>query len=154
LMLASASNDRTIWLWDAKTGEKKQVLEGHSDRVNAVAFSPDGLILASASSDKTIRLWDAKTGEEKQVHRGDREITSLLFSADNRYLNTDHGQLAVHNDRQTMPCILSNDWVERDGKKILWLPPDIRPTASASYKHIFALGNSSGTVKFIKFTFR
>jgi WD40 repeat protein len=35
-------------------------LEGHSDGVNSVCFSPDGQKLASGSKDKTIKIWDLK----------------------------------------------------------------------------------------------
>lgn len=39
-----------------------QTLEGHADRVNTVAWSPDGRRLASSSSDNTIRVWDSVSG--------------------------------------------------------------------------------------------
>jgi WD40 repeat protein len=56
--LASASQDRTIKLWDMASGQNTATLRGHAEAVLSVAFSPDGKILASAGQDKTIKLWD------------------------------------------------------------------------------------------------
>jgi WD40 repeat protein len=58
-MLASASGDSTVRLWEAGSGALLSTLKGHEDWVRAVAFSPDGKMLASASGDKTVRLWEA-----------------------------------------------------------------------------------------------
>ena len=56
--LASAGNDNTVRLWDAKTMQTRAVLEGRTNWVHALAWSPDGKTLASAGSDNTVRLWD------------------------------------------------------------------------------------------------
>jgi WD40 repeat protein len=56
-LLASASSDQTVRLWDAATSTLQQTLVGHSGPVWSVAFSPDSRLLASASSDQTVRLW-------------------------------------------------------------------------------------------------
>ena len=46
------------------------MLEGHTDRVDAVTVSPDGTRIVTASGDRTARVWDAKTGATRNVLRG------------------------------------------------------------------------------------
>ncbi|KAK0758160.1 hypothetical protein N5P37_009461 [Trichoderma harzianum] len=81
--IASASNDRTIRLWDAATGLFRQKLEGHSGWVYAVAFSLDSITLASVSFDHTVRVWDTGRGVLQQTLKGHRGPTRAVgFSPD------------------------------------------------------------------------
>jgi WD40 repeat protein len=63
-MLASASGDKTIMLWDMSNGRNTATLTGHMDWVFSVAFSKDGMTLASGSEDKTVKLWDIPVAEK------------------------------------------------------------------------------------------
>src|SRR5947209_483206 len=62
--LASGSEDDTVKLWDARTGELERTLLGHGSRIECLAFSPDGGRLASGSDDGTVRLWDLRSDGE------------------------------------------------------------------------------------------
>ena len=57
IILASGSVDRTIRIWNIKTGTSLKTLQGHTSFVNTVTFNQDGL-LASGSNDRTIKIWD------------------------------------------------------------------------------------------------
>jgi WD40 repeat protein len=56
--LASASDDKTVILWDVATGQVAEVLRRHNMGVNTVAFSPDGKQMASGSWDENLIVWD------------------------------------------------------------------------------------------------
>jgi WD40 repeat protein len=61
-LLASASIDRNIKLWDVENGKLHKLLGGHGYVVVFTRFSPDGRYLISASYDKTAKLWEVATG--------------------------------------------------------------------------------------------
>ena len=81
-ILASASYDNTIRLWDVATGTTISTLN-HTRNVTSVSFSPDGSTLASGSSDGNVRLWAVATGEHVATLEGHvGEVWTLAFSLD------------------------------------------------------------------------
>ena len=92
-MLATALNsDRatedyrfTVHLWNIPHRTVNLTLKGHTDTVNALAFTTNGGTLASGSDDKTIRLWDTSTGTEI-LNMPSGKIHALAFSMDGKIL--------------------------------------------------------------------
>lgn len=66
----SPSIDKTVTIWEAKTGEEKVVLRGHTGMVKNAFFSPNGRLVVTSSDDGTARVWDAETGRELAIMRG------------------------------------------------------------------------------------
>ncbi|MBN3922196.1 serine/threonine-protein kinase [Nostoc sp. NMS4] len=85
--LASASDDKTIKLWNPVSGQVIRTLEGHFNWIWTIAFSPDSKILASGSADKTIKLWNVETGKLIRTLDGNSDgVTSVAFSPDGKTL--------------------------------------------------------------------
>lgn len=88
-LLASASEDQTIKLWDTNAGTELRTLKGHTSAVNAVALSADGRLLASASKDNTAKLWDVAAGTELRTFKGHKDnVHGVALSPDGRVLAT------------------------------------------------------------------
>ena len=101
-LLATASYDRTVRLWDVADPSRPErlgePLAGHRSWVSSAVFSPDGNTLASASDDGTIRLWNVRDPRHPRL-LGDPLISDggsiylVAFSPDGRTLataNDDH----------------------------------------------------------------
>lgn len=58
ITVASAHDDKTIRLREISKGTESARFVGHTERINAIAFSPDSRILVSGSEDHKIVFWD------------------------------------------------------------------------------------------------
>ncbi len=78
---------KKLILWELSTGKIVFSLDGHQDRIDAVALSLDESYAASGGRDKTVRVWDLKTGKAVAVLTGhQKEIEALAFSPDRKYV--------------------------------------------------------------------
>ncbi|KAJ4179674.1 hypothetical protein NW759_017285 [Fusarium solani] len=132
--VASASQDKTVKLWDAVTGRCERTLDGHGSFVTLVVFSPDGKQVASASGDNTVKLWDATTGRcERTLDGHCGGITSVVFSPDGKQVASASGDSTVKLwDAATGRCERTLEG-HRDGVTSVVFSPDGKQMASASH---------------------
>ena len=85
--MVTASTDKTVRLWDAKSGIEFRRFEGHTDPVICATVSPDGRYVASGATDGTARIWEVASGREKFRLLGHTFwVKSVAFSPDGRML--------------------------------------------------------------------
>jgi Protein kinase domain/WD domain, G-beta repeat len=87
-ILASASDDKTIHLWNQTTLTEQGVLLGHTHHVKTVTFDPQfDHILVSGSRDRTIKIWDVQTLEATQTLTSHEQgVNVVIFSSDGQLL--------------------------------------------------------------------
>jgi WD40 repeat protein len=85
--LASGIDDKTVRLWDVKSGKIVRDLIGLRRPVIYIAFSPDGRFLATGDDEKSIRVWDPSTGEQIYKLSGHKKpVNAVAFSSNGRWL--------------------------------------------------------------------
>ena len=84
-LIATASEDNTARVWDARTGEEMARMY-HEGIVQVALFSPNGELIATASTDNSVGLWKVSTGEriDHITHRD--TANNITFSPDGKYL--------------------------------------------------------------------
>jgi len=81
LVLASASFDASIKLWDPEAGACINTLNKHLDPVYSVSFSPNGDYLASGSFDRCLHIWSVKDGNLVKTYRGSGGIFEVCWNS-------------------------------------------------------------------------
>eukprot|EP00834_Sanchytrium_tribonematis_P004848 NODE_261_length_11439_cov_1.285538.p2 type:complete len:455 gc:universal NODE_261_length_11439_cov_1.285538:2774-1410(-) len=79
-IVASASGDMTVRLWDVHTKTINHILKGHSNWVMSLQWSPNAQFIASGGADHYICVYNAQSGQLIRKLKGHRDmITSLSF---------------------------------------------------------------------------
>jgi len=146
-VIASASTDRMIHMWDAATGEViVGPFIGHTNEVYSVAFSPDGQLIASASLDYTIRVWDSAAG---QVVAGPftehtAPVIFVAFSPDGQRIVSASGDGTIRMWDAATGQVVAGPFTGHTGLvSSVAFSPDGRRIVSASYDRTIRMWNTA-----------
>jgi WD40 repeat protein len=112
--LAVGLSSGGIELWDAVTGMRLSVLQGHSSNIEALSFNADGTQLLSASADRTLIVWDMATGQLiRRIYGHTNAVISALFSTDGQSIFSSAYDASIRQ-WQLLPTEALLDWVEQN----------------------------------------
>merc|ERR1712224_1118618 len=127
-VLASASSDNTIRLWEPEAGVPISILRGHTHWVLSLAFSADSSRLISAGADAKLLLWDVwNTVPIANWHAHDKSIHSVVF-----YPGDSERAISCSADGTVAFCPINEDLVATGGEDCsvrLWTMESIPATA-------------------------
>jgi WD40 repeat protein len=87
-IIVSASEDKTLKIWDIKEGKQLKTLKGHTGVVLDVAIHPDGYVI-SVSDDETIKIWDWENNKIVRTLKGhDGAVRSVAILPDKRIITS------------------------------------------------------------------
>jgi len=85
--VASASEDKSIQVWEADTGHQLLIYHQHHDVARMIAWSPDSKYLACASEDHAIEVWSANNGNRVHRYSGHtNRVRAIVWSPNGKYL--------------------------------------------------------------------
>lgn len=141
-LFALALDDLSIVVVDAVTQRVVRQLWGHTNRITAFDFSPDGRWIVSASLDSTIRTWDLPTGGCIDGVKLESVATNLKFSPNGDLLATTHvsgNGISIWTNKAQFKAISTRTIGEEDFAKILL------PNSSATGGQSILEGAFNGT---------
>eukprot|EP00741_Cyanophora_paradoxa_P011044 tig00020553_g10676.t1 len=93
--LVSGSYDKTVRVWETRTGALLRCINASAGEVNGVAYSKDGTLIASVSDDGAVRLWSPAGNLIRQLCGHGGIAYSVAISADRYLLQGPHGPRLV-----------------------------------------------------------
>ncbi len=146
-ILASASGDATIILWDVASRQPLgSPLKGHQGPVLSLIFGPDGSTLASGSDDMSVVLWDMETRQPRWTLKEPcSAVLSVAFSPDGKTLASGTLEENIILWDMTTGRTLGNPLSKHESAVLsLAFSPDGKMLASASQDRTILLWDLTG----------
>ncbi|KAA8491576.1 Vegetative incompatibility protein HET-E-1 [Porphyridium purpureum] len=131
--IKSGSWDKTVKVWDSRTGAQVRTMTGHASVVRAVDISHDDRFIVSGSKDKMVMVWDTQTGTcvRTMMERSD-DVRAVSFSPDGRFIASASKDKTVKVwDASTGACVRTM-MEHSDEVRAVRFSPDGRLIASGS----------------------
>ncbi|MCL1977929.1 MAG: hypothetical protein FWG55_07525, partial [Candidatus Bathyarchaeota archaeon] len=147
------SHDRTVRVWKKSKVDDKfvpvDILEGHTDYVRSVCYSPDGLHIASASYDRTVRVWKKSKVDDKfvpvDILEGHTDyVNCVCYSPDGLHIASasDDGTIRIwENNSKCVKILDRTHGGHTDCVRSVWYNTDGKYLVSASADNTIKIWN-------------
>ncbi|KAJ5708391.1 WD40 repeat-like protein [Penicillium malachiteum] len=152
--------EKRIVLWDIATQTvlRELHIDGNSNFPRQISLSQDKRLVASSFAIRGSAVWDIAS--KRQLMCVGTNSRSLQFLKGGTLLKTGQGTFRIPdrfedsssgNEKLPGQISIEGSWVLYDAQRILWLPPDYRPTKWLIRGGLLSIGTDSGNVYFLRF---
>ncbi|CAO3577891.1 unnamed protein product [Absidia cylindrospora] len=150
-VLASASTDLTVKLWDIEKGQEKQEITGHTEIIQSLAWNYNGSLIATTCRDKRLRIFDVRSNkvvQEGSGHQGIKGSRVVWLGDANRLVTTGFSRMS---DRQLNLWDTSN--LEKPIKsEFLDTSSGVNmPFYDADTKMLYLAGKGDGMIRYYEY---
>lgn len=132
-LMATASGDKTIKIWEIPSGKLSQTLSGHTEGVLALRFMNNDKLIVSIGEDKAVNLWNvdsAKIVYSKKDHM--KAIRALDVSNDDKWIATGGADKEILLRDATTGNVVKKLFAHENWIRALAFSPDSKVLASGS----------------------
>ncbi|KAJ2789144.1 Lissencephaly-1, partial [Coemansia helicoidea] len=106
-VLATASEDMTVKIWDSESGDFERTLKGHTKSVQGMAFDAKGAVLVTCSADLTLRVWDVADEYKcvRTLHGHDHCVSAVSFLGPDKLVSASRDKTVKVWELSTGYCI-------------------------------------------------